>query len=135
MRRTKAPLEVIVEIGGEGGSIALLGVRDTAGGWHFRLDRDESTLADFLPDDLDPASLRGRTGWVASWEEALGLLDRYPWHRLYPLGLHPEFRDRIFAAVAERAAKEDRETAMHIARAWERDDLHPRRGRRDPGAG
>ncbi|MCZ7650323.1 MAG: hypothetical protein M5U13_03800 [Thermoanaerobaculia bacterium] len=135
MRRVDSPLEVIVEIGGEGGSIALLGVRDTAGGWHFRLDRDESTLAELLPDELDPASLCGRSGWVASWEEALVLLDRYPWHRLYPLGLHLEFRERILAAVAARAAAEERETAAYIAHSWERADLLARGGGNDPEAG
>jgi hypothetical protein len=31
---------------------------------------------------------------VNSWEAALRLIDRYPWHRLYPLTVHPEFCER-----------------------------------------
>lgn len=133
MRRIRPSLEVIVEIGGEGGSIALLGVRDRQGGWHFCLDRDESSLADFLPDDFDPALLRSRSGWVTSWEEALARLDRYPWHRLYPIALHAEFRERILAAVADRAAKESRERAADIAETWEQAGRDTRWGGGDPG--
>lgn len=32
------------------------------------------------------------------------LLDRYPWHALYPLEIHPEFYEAIVAAARERAA-------------------------------
>ncbi|OQC34857.1 MAG: hypothetical protein BWX64_02709 [Acidobacteria bacterium ADurb.Bin051] len=135
MRRIRPPLEVIVKIGGEGGSIALLGVRDRQGGWYFCLDRDERTLADFLPDDFDPALLRSRSGWVASWEEALARLDRYPWYRLYPIALHAEFRERILAAVADRAAKDRFANADRIAKTWERADRDTRRGGGDPGRG
>ena len=122
---------MIVRIGGEGGSIALLGVRDTQGGWHYCLGRDERSLADFLPDDFDPALLRSRSGWVASWEEALARLDRSPWYRLYPVALHAEFRERILAAVADCAAKESRERAADIAETWEWADRDTRWGGSD----
>ena len=44
--------------------------------------------------------------WVASWEEGLQLLDRYPWARLHPVAVHPEFVERVRVAVEERLAGE-----------------------------
>ena len=44
---------------------------------------------------------------VDSWEAALGLLDQYPWHMLYPLHVHPEFRRQILAAVQKRFESSD----------------------------
>jgi hypothetical protein len=29
-------------------------------------------------------------------------LDSYPWHRLYPLQVHPDFREAVFDAVKVR---------------------------------
>jgi len=41
-------------------------------------------------------------GYVSSLAEALRLLDRYPWHRLYPLHAHLEFRVVVYDAVSDR---------------------------------
>ena len=35
-------------------------------------------------------------------ETALALLDQYPWHRLIPLHVHPDFRLAVWVAVKER---------------------------------
>ena len=57
-----------------------------------------------------PSGRAQRSGYVASLVEALGLLDRYPWHKLSPQQAHPEFRQRIFDVVVSRfeAEGEDR---------------------------
>ena len=90
-------IETVVEIGGEGGSITLEGRRDSHGRWQFRLATNEAALYDMLGEDSPPPV---EAPWVSSWNEALALLDRYPWPLLSPEAVHPEFIDAVFAAVA-----------------------------------
>ncbi len=59
--------------------------------------------------------------WVASWEQALQLMDRYPWARLHPVAVHPEFVDRVRVAVEERLAGEPQHRSLaRERRNWER---------------
>jgi hypothetical protein len=95
--------EVIVEIGGEGGSITLYG-RRTESGWLFsRKVIDQTPL--LLPEEF-PEGIQHKSSVVDSWEEALKLLDQYPWHRLYPLRVHPEFRQKIWVEVQRRLSSQ-----------------------------
>lgn len=91
------PIETIVEIGGEGGSITLEGRRDVAGGWQFRLATNESAMWDMLGEEPPPHE---EPQWVSTWADALALLDRYPWPLLEPVAVHPEFKAALFATVA-----------------------------------
>jgi hypothetical protein len=77
--------EVIVEVGGEGGSITLYGVR-TERGWCFSRES-----IDWTPELLDEERVHKRSSVVDNWEAALDLLDRYPWPKLVPIAVHPEF--------------------------------------------
>jgi hypothetical protein len=70
----------------------ISGVR-TAHGWRFTRSVDES---------IDDLSTRNRSEPVDSWNAALSLLDKYPWHKLYPLEIHPEFRKQVWTAANER---------------------------------
>ena len=81
--------EVIVEIGAEGGSITLFGVRSPRGWLYGRS----------VGERIDEERSQHDSNVVDSWEAALGLLDQYPWHMLSPQHVHPEFRRQIFAAV------------------------------------
>jgi len=101
--------EVVLKALAEGGSLILVGIK-AANRWRFRLVRDESTLAD-LPseEDRQGVEFRSESEWVDSWQEALNLLHKYPWHRLHALQVHPHFRREIWAAVQNRAARERRE--------------------------
>jgi hypothetical protein len=88
--------EIIVEVGAESGSVTLYGIRSNRGWIFSRHSIDQS--AAFLAEPshvLDSQS-------VSSWTEALALLDSYPWHRLYPLQVHPDFREAVFDAVKVR---------------------------------
>jgi hypothetical protein len=49
--------EIILRVGAEGGSIALLAI-ETAAGWRFRMTTDESTFYDLLNEDDRPAEYR-----------------------------------------------------------------------------
>jgi hypothetical protein len=58
--------------------------------------------------------------WVEGWEAGLGLMDRYPWARLHPVALHPEFLERVRVAVEERLANVDPDGAERAREKWGR---------------
>ena len=114
--------EVIVRVGAELGDEddgavledpTLYGSR-TDIGWIFSW-----RVVDQTPILEDRAGMDVTSGTVASWPEALGLLDRYPWQALYPLEVHPEFRAEVMAAVTDRF---DRNPTMkeHRLEKWQR---------------
>lgn len=88
--------EIILWAGVEGGGIKLFGIR-LDGGWRF-----QRNVVDQTPLMLDEEEIRHDSMFTSSWEEALALLDRYPWHRFSPIRVHPEFRQAVWAAVEAR---------------------------------
>jgi hypothetical protein len=103
--------EVVLEVGAEGGSITLVRERNRNEDWWFRIETNETALRDVLSQgDQNGIEFSSQTGYVHSFEEALRLLDKYPWFRLYPLEIHPEFIDAVLGAVRKRggAAAETR---------------------------
>ncbi|MBV9634432.1 MAG: hypothetical protein JOZ40_07355 [Methylobacteriaceae bacterium] len=106
---TKPDAEVILEVGAEGGSITLYGVRRDD---RWRLKRSVLTQTTDLLDVEDRASLQSyleaqrESNEVDSREDALALMDRYPWAMLSPTRVHPEFRDNVWHAVLDRLGKE-----------------------------
>jgi hypothetical protein len=80
--------------------ITLYGRRASTG-WLYSAKAIDQTPG-LLPEEFDGPEIRKELGMVDSWDAALRLIDRYPWHRLYPLVVHPEFRARIWAAVQNR---------------------------------
>jgi hypothetical protein len=101
--------ETILELGAEGGSLTLFGNRDAAGQWRFWTQTDETTMIDLLDEeDLSGlGSLDNTSAPVYSLPEALALLDKYPWYRLTPLQVHPEFRLVILGEVQKRGTPEE----------------------------
>lgn len=107
------PAEVILEIGAEGGSLTLYGVR-TPSGWLFSRDVIDQTL-----QMLDEESIEHSSETVDSWSAALELLSEYPWVNLFPLQVHPEFRGLVIDAVrADYKTRND--TRMRQRDRWER---------------
>jgi hypothetical protein len=105
------PATVIIEAGFEGGSMAMLGIR-TANRWRFRIVTDEGTMFDLLSDEdragTIPSDFRSESDWVNSWEAALALLnERRHWHMMSADQVHPDFRQRIWAAVQDRFDREE----------------------------
>lgn len=94
--------EVIVEVGAEGGRLTVIGER-TPFGWSFVLATVDQTLV--LIDE--GGEVRGTRGKASTWRAALKLLDAYPWYRLYPLHVHPQFAAGILRAVKRRLAREN----------------------------
>ena len=105
---------VIVQVAAEGGGVTLIGRRTEAGVWKFK--RTSLDHTNQLLDESEPP-LRGESEWVSSWDEAVRLLDKYPWASLYPRTVHPEFADRILVEATRRLlAKHDRYAAKALDR-------------------
>jgi len=101
--------ETILELGAEGGSLTLFGSKDDAGHWRFWTQTDESTM-NYLLDEEDLrglGSLVHTSESVCSLPEAFVLLDKYPWHWMIPLQVHPEFRAVILSEVQKRGTPEE----------------------------
>lgn len=88
--------EIILQVGAEGGSVTLYGVR-TENGWRFLCN-----VVDQTPRMLDEEEIRRDSQFTSSWDQALALLDRYPWHRLFPIRVHPDFRQAVWSVVRTR---------------------------------
>lgn len=89
--------EVILKAGIEGGSITLYGMHNGKG-WLFSED-----ISDQTPALIDEPGIYYRSKPAYSWEDALHLLDKHPWHRFYPLEVHPLFRGAVLVAVLRRS--------------------------------
>ena len=98
--------ETVVEVGSEGGSIAIVGVRHPSGGWTF-----QRIVNDFTPAMIDEEPIHEKSAEVDFWKGALRLLNKYRWQRLHPVQVHPEFRDQVWIAVQERAAGDEKAAA------------------------
>lgn len=94
--------QAVVRVGTEGGEVALVGVR-IGEEWNFRVEIDQSTLIGLLDED-DQVEIPERP-WVDTWRKALKQLDIYPWHEMYPIDVHAEFRNRILKALKTRQKK------------------------------
>ena len=113
---------VVVEVGAEGGSVTLVGRPTGAAEWQFARITDDQSEALFgeSGDGVVRVPALGTLQWVAGWEAGLPLLDRYPWVRLYPVRVHPEFVDQVRVAVEARLATLDASAAERARGKWER---------------
>jgi hypothetical protein len=89
---------VVVEIGAEGGGIKVLSRSSDDGCLEYSVTMRDQTLT-FLAEDEGGAVIRRSTDWMGSWNDAVAVLDRWPWPMLHPLRIHPEFRYRVLVAV------------------------------------
>jgi len=92
----------IVKVGGEGGELALVGIR-IGEVWRFRVESNEAAMSGFLDDD-DQIAVPEKP-WVETWRSGLKQLDCYPWTELYPLEVHEEFRVPILEELQSRQKK------------------------------
>jgi len=104
--------EVILEVGAEGGSVTLYGVRTENGRLFSRELIDQTALL------LDEPEIQHTSQLVDSWDAALGLMDRYPWHKLFPVKVHTEFKSAILDAVLARFSIE-KYVDHHRLRRWQ----------------
>ena len=127
-REARAPLRraadgslVVLEVGAEGGSVTLIGREGTDGAWQYaRITIDQSEALFGETDVTVTAPDLTSLVWVDGWEAGLSLMDRYPWVQLSPVYVHPEYVERVRAAVEQRLANVDPDNAERAREKWER---------------
>lgn len=108
--------EVILKVGSEGGSLTVSGSKEGEY-WNFHfasLDQSEA-LVDEHAEEIKHACS------YPSIYDVFEAMNQYPWHRLYPLRVHPSFKDQIHKEVLRRYADEGQ--MNRLPEEWE-DVLH-----------
>ena len=102
---TRGSAEKIVEFSVDSGSVVMTGRRTADGGWTFEVIADQAArFALFGDDDLENfGDFLSEQNPVATWEDALGLLDCWAWAMSTPKWVHPEFREAVWAALLDRS--------------------------------
>jgi hypothetical protein len=104
----KSKAEIILKVGAAGGSLTLFGIKSPDGQWKFFQERNETAAYDLLSEEdregLTPVS---RTPYMHSIENALLSLEQYPWFKLFPMKVHPEFLDEILEEVKRLGVKSE----------------------------
>lgn len=99
--------ELVLEVGAEGGHLALYRYIDEAGHQRYYTNVNDALLHDLMVgEDLGPSE--HVSGSVATLKEGFGLLDETCWARLYVLYVHPDIAAEVWEAVQTRLA-DDRE--------------------------
>lgn len=106
-------VELILRVGADGGDISLSGI-ETGAGWVFCRQ-----VSDQTPMLIDEPCIEHESEVARSWEAAIRLMDRYPWHRLSPRFVHPEFRERVWDEITRRASE-------GLVPSWRMDDWQER---------
>jgi hypothetical protein len=119
--------EAILEVGADGGSLTVFGERAADGKWSFRLARNELMLYESEGESGGRDLYIGQSEHFPSIQDALILMDKYPWHRLHPIEIHPEFFDAILSEVRKRGGEEEesRWRGMMKHRLPPRNGIHP----------
>ncbi|HEV7138178.1 MAG TPA: NAD-dependent deacylase [Steroidobacteraceae bacterium] len=114
-----SPPEVIVSIQAEGGSITLLGRRNSEGLWSYARKVGDQTPT-LLDDEDGGRAMQSKSQWVTTWPKAVALLDRYPWAMLSGSEVHPEFRERIWSEVIQRLKANESASTDRARERWAR---------------
>ena len=107
---TTAPVsETIIRTLDDGGSAMLSAVHGPSGWTAFTVVSEDHPPFEMLGDAAgeEPETMVKFAGPAETWEGALQLLDRFLWHVLTPVYVHPDFRQAVLAVVRERAADKD----------------------------
>jgi len=82
---------LILEIGGEGGSIRLI-----TDGRLFLYSSDETTMLDILAGEFTETELKHSSPVFFTFDDAFtSLMERYPVFHLHPLTVHPKYLEQI----------------------------------------
>ena len=107
-------IEVIIDAGCEGGGVTLYGMRQGTG-WRYCRH-----LVDHIAWMFDDGPwIEHDSEVVGTWAAATKLLDKYTFHELYPLRVHPEFRQIVLKAVKARY-KANKDKDLRTLPVWEK---------------
>jgi hypothetical protein len=110
--------DVVLEVAGEGGSILLLR-KSKDNVQHFWVETDETALYEMLSETDQEGIPSGFISHpVSSFESALRQLDSYPWSRLSPVSVHPEYREAVLVAVRTRLNLNEQGESAAIWERW-----------------
>jgi hypothetical protein len=109
-----------VRMGAEGGSITLVGQKNSRGGWRYARAVTDHTLTLLDEPDGGGSTSNSMTPWVKTWSEAVALLDRYPWALLPSIEVHPEFAERLWGEVTRRIKDRGGAQAARVSERWAR---------------
>jgi hypothetical protein len=106
--------ELVLKIGAAGGSLSVWTVNAEDGTQSFLVKRNESALKEFMTEeDADGIAFKSKIGPLLSFDDALAVLRRYRWNRLYPMFVHEDFREPVLTAVMNLGGEE-------LANRWQR---------------
>ncbi len=100
--------QTVLEVGAEGGTLAIVRQRNQRGAWEYWCLRDETTMLDLLPESEIGTrdDLLDKSPHLSNFKKALLRLGQYPWFSFVPLKVHPEFADVVMREVERRGGKE-----------------------------
>jgi len=90
--------EIVLQVGGEGGSLTLVRYPVSDETWEFAIIRDETTLAGFL-EEGEMADLFESQNAISTFDDAIKLMNKYPWQYLFPLAVHPEYVKEVLSII------------------------------------
>ena len=106
--------ELILKIGAAGGTISLWSVNAKDGTRSFVVKTDESTLKGLMTEEeAEGIAFKSKTAPLHSFADAMIALGLYPWHLLYPMFVHQDFREAILKAVMNFGGEK-------LANRWQR---------------
>lgn len=104
----KGEPELILKVGGAGGSISVWSVSAEDGTRSFVVKTDESTLKEFMDEkEANGLSFKSETVPLLSFADALVALGHYPWYHLSPRFVHQDFKEPVLTAVMNLGGEED----------------------------
>ena len=92
--------ELILEVGGEGGSLSIWSLGIAGSPERFVVRRNEAAFCELLDEgDAEGMPIAADSNTSRTFDEALRMLGRYSWYRLYPLYVHPKFVEAVLQEV------------------------------------
>ena len=111
---SKKRRKLVFKIGAAGGSLSVWTVNAEDGTRSFLVKRNESTLKEFMTkEDADGVSFKSKIVPLLTFDDALAVLGKYPWHRLTPMLVHKDFREPVLTAVMNLGGEK-------LANRWQR---------------
>ena len=96
-------VEIAFECQFEGGQLTIVRIRTGARPWRFQVELNEGATFDLLdPEDQADLAPTSKTRLVDTFEEAIDLINRYPWRCFSPGTIHEEYRDAVWQAFCSR---------------------------------
>jgi hypothetical protein len=110
-------INVVIEIGAEGGSIKVIRRTSDDGVAQYSVQLRDQTLT-FLSEDEAGPEIRRDYAWTESLDEVLKTLGRWPWPMLYPIYVHPDFRTRVLSEVELYRRPDGRPARASAVERW-----------------